>query len=129
MTEIFVVTETSFQYNDEVHSVVEDDGGTPIAAFNTQTEAYTYVQKATIGFLKGWGGKNLGQFGYEMCMIFQRKPTFLSMTEEEFFQGDTWDLEKLIVVKDLSDNELEELANAIDFSPYNVTEVSVGQAV
>lgn len=122
----FVVTETSFEYNDEVHSITEEGGGTPVAVFDTQKEADDYARARTVNdFLKGWCGDQLAGFGYEIESIFKSRPSFLDMSDDDFFGMDEhyYNLDERINIKDRSDAELEEIARCLAFLPYAVTEV------
>ena len=126
MTSKFVVTETNFEYNDEVHSVGECEGGTPVAVFDTKQEADDYARERIISeFLQGWAGSNLASFGYKVSSIFDAKPDFIAMDEDDFFDmSEHWyDLDKAIDIKSRSRAELEDIANKLSFRPYFVTEV------
>ena len=126
---IFVVTATGFEYNDEIHRVAEGGGGEPVAAFTTREEAVADVTSRGIDFLKGWGGQNLGCFGYEMSEIFSKKPPFIEMDEDDFFEAESYSLEELIDIKKLSDEQLGELADVLEFTPFDITEIPLGATV
>lgn len=128
MTKVFVVSATSFEYNDEVHSITEDGGGTPVAAFATKEDAEANARQRTIDdFLKGYYGSQLHCFGYGLDNVFQRMPKFLDMDEEIFFDESKYhDLQDIIRPNELSDDDLIELADSLDFKPHFVTEITVG---
>jgi len=122
---MFVVSATEFEYNDEIHSVGEDGGGTPVAVFNTKEEAERDARSRIVNdFLKGWAGSQLGGFGYEMDCIFSKCPSFLK--EDEFWETESYSVDDLIKIKERSDEELESIADCLNFSPYTVTEVPLG---
>ncbi len=126
---MYVVTETNFEYNDEVHRVGEIEGGTPVAVFTSKEEADKDARTRTVNnFLKGWGGDNLISFGYGLREIFRHRPKCAKMDDAAFWNTDEldYDLSSAFDIKTLSDEELEEIADSLFFSPYVVTEVSVG---
>lgn len=126
MTSKFVVTETSFEYNDEVHCVTEDEGGIPVAVFDTQAEAEAFANEQTVnGFLKSWAGDQLAGFGYDLDDIFAKKPKCVDMSEDDFFDMEEhyYNLDETIDIKNRSDEDLHEIARCLAFRPYRVTEV------
>lgn len=141
----FVVTETSFEYNDEVHSVGDVEGGTPLVVYESRDDARQHIKQLTVDWLREQC--RLTDYGYETSSIYSRKPSFLSMEgvvdeeahqNEAFFAMDSYEVDNLIGftgsysergLKDRSQEELEELASCLAFMPYFVTEVPLGSPV
>lgn len=123
---IYIVTATGFEYNDEIHRVTEGGGGEPVAAFTTREGAIADITSRSIDFLLGWGGDNLGCFGYEMCEIFSKKPSFLEMDEEAFFELESYSIGDVLKVKELSREQMEELVDTLEFAPFDITGVTLG---
>lgn len=125
---MFVVTETSFEYNDEVHSVGEAGGGNPVAIFENRVDAETHARNLTIdNFLLSWAGDELHCFGYQLDEIFKRKPSFVEMDEDCFFEVE-YEEDMGFKIADLTRDQLAELADCLCFDPHFVTEVPVGQS-
>ena len=129
MEQIFIVTATNFEYNDEIHSVGEI-GGDPVVAFSSEQDAIDDANQRTVSeFLLGWAGDELGSFGWEMNQIFKKKPPFVKMDEEDFMDMETYSINEYLAISDLSADELKELAESLAFKPYAVTEVAFMQEV
>ena len=142
---MFVVTQTSFEYNDEVHSIGEVEGGTPLAVFDSRDDAREYIKQLTVGWLKGI--YRLCDYGYGTSEIFSRKPSFLTMEgvvdeeahqDEAFFEMDAYEVDNLLGftgsytkngLENRSQEEIEEIASCLAFMPYFVTEVPFGSPV
>ena len=133
---MFVVTRTNFEYNDEIHSVGESEGGTPIAVFSTNDEAREELKRQTVAFLKEWG--QLCGFGYGVDEIYSRRPKFIKIPgikdedhhqDEAFFHMDSYEIDNLINIQDRSQADLEELASCLSFMPCFITEVPFGSSV
>jgi hypothetical protein len=124
---MFVVVKTSFEYNDEHHSVTQDGGGIPVAIFDNLANAESKAKELTISeFLKGWASELWG-FGEEMCSIFKKKPSFIEMEEDSFlnmayYNGDY--MEEILDMRLYTDEQLEEIASCLAFKPYEVYEVN-----
>ena len=133
----FVVMETGYEYNDEYHSVHESNDGVPVAVLLSKEEAEKDARARIVNdFLKGWAGKELHGFGCEgIQSVFKRMPAFLEaegMIEDIFFQHDAphaWDINTVLKIDERSDEELEEIADSMEFLPFYVQEVPLGQAV
>lgn len=134
MNKMFVVVETGFDYNDEYHYVTGDGrDGTPVAVFTDQAAAKAEAARLTIDqFLLGWAGTELHGFGEGVSEVFDRKPSFVDMDDDMFFDYNAdhaWDLDSVLKIKTRSREELEEIAAAMRMKPYFVTEVPVGQTI
>ena len=120
---MYVVTATSFEYNDETHRVSEGGAGTPVAIFIDKNEAHNDARYRTIHeFLLGWGGDNIETFGYETGEIFSRKPKCVGFNEDDFFRLDHDDLRDALDIKSRSIPDLEDMADCLAFAPYDVVE-------
>ena len=134
MTVIYVVMRQGFEYNYESHSdsgikghLGEVGGGEAVEAFTSRIAARDKVEEYTLEFLKGWG-QNLGQFGYEMAAIFNSRPSFSKMSDDEFFDdsqpGDVC-MASLGHLPKLTDDQLKEIAGCLEFAPYYVDQVQL----
>jgi len=128
-----VVVETSFEYNDEIHSVGESEGGTPRGVFENVADAKESMKTLTVEFLRNW--KDLCGFGYGMDEIYSRRPKFIVFSgvggstaeqDEEFMSKDPYEVDQLIDTPNRSQEDLEELASCLEFTPYFITEVPLG---
>lgn len=120
---MYVVTATGFEYDDETHSVSEGGAGTPVAIFIDREEAYNDARHRTVQeFLLGWGGDNIETFGYETNGIFGRKPKCVKMHEDDFFRLDHYDLKDALDLESRSIEDLEDVADCLTFTPYDVIE-------
>ena len=133
---VFVVTMTNFEYDDEIHSVGESEGGTPVAVFLTSEEAREELKKRTVDFLKDW--KTLCGFGYGVDEIYSRRPRFLKLQgikiedhhqDKAFFHLNSHEVDDMIDIPNRSQEDLEELAICLSFMPCFITEVPLGSSV
>lgn len=120
----FVVTRTSFEYNDEYHTVTEDEGGIPVAVFDNEADAKRDARARTINdFLRGYGGNMIAGwvYGFGSDYTFERIPDCVD--EDKFCDMSYDDAETVLDLDNRSDEELEEIADCLRIEPYKVTRV------
>ena len=115
--------ETAFNYNDEVHTVVAGNAGQPVAVFSSKKKAELFAKERIVeNFLMGWGGEQLGSFGWEVKDVFRYQPKCLEKMSI-FFERELWDLEDVLDFQVMSRKELEQIADALSIRPYTVVQV------
>lgn len=127
MTQLFILTEADFSYNDEVYSL-EGEGGRPIQAFESEEDAKAAVVTRTAEWVKS---HDLGTYGYDMEDLFARKPAFVTDDDRAFWSGGgdgcayDYCYHLFGPETDLSDSDFAEVARCLNFSPFSVFKVTV----
>lgn len=120
---MFIVCQTEFEYNDEIHYASEGNSGKPVGVFANKSDAEKFARKLTIEqFLRGWGGENLGGFGYNVKDIFASMPACSKIDEDQFFELGYEGFDAAFSIGSLSDDELGEVADCLNITPYFVEE-------
>lgn len=128
---IYVVTEISFEYNDEYYYQGESDGGTPVKAFSTKEKAEEALPEYTRNWIKetseskwssilDYTGEDRDGFDVE---AFARDAGLDESEVQEAF--DNYDTEK--INKFVLDN-LDSAVKALDLTLFKVTEIELDEA-
>ena len=123
----YVVTETSFEYNDEVyHTGDHRDGvGMPVKVFRSKAKAEAYVKEQSIKQIRGCNGYGcLGCYGYGYEEITNDPEAFVEfwkeLTGEELDDG----YHQLEVPDNITDEQAERLYGLLSLKFFNLVEVS-----
>lgn len=126
---IFVVTEISFEYNDEYYYQGESEGGKPVEAYSTKLKAQEAVNVRTKEWLKEiseskWGGItdygymdeviNIDQFANESGLNYEE-------TKEAFENHDSDTVNKLIL------DNLDVAVKALQVDIFKVSEIELNE--
>ena len=122
----FVVTETSFEYNDEVYHTGEHRTGVgmPVKVFKSKTKAEAYVKEQSLARIKGLNGWNcLGGYGYGFQEVTNSPDEFVDFWKE-LTGRDAEDDCELQVPDNITDEQAERLYELLSVKFFNLVEVS-----
>lgn len=127
---IYVITETSFEYNDEIYSHGESDGGEPVVAYSTKEAA----DKALTLAVSDWVDSNLRDGDYGLPMYGYSMEDVVDVYKFAKLTGiDTstlksqWENYDGSVLETLRKNR-DAVVQSLRIKPYKVTEIDLNEA-
>lgn len=127
---IFVVTEVSFEYNDEYYYTGESDGGTPVKAYSTKEKAKAAIPEYTRNWIKEQSDSKWGSI---LDYVGEDRDGFLvdvfasdaGLDEDEVTTAfDNYDTAK---INEFISNNLDSAVKAFNVTLFKVTEVELDE--
>lgn len=126
MSKIYVITEASFEYNDEIYYQGESEGGEPVLAYSTREVAEKALDIKTREWVDGTRTRysSLSDYGYEVDEV---------VDPEKFSELSGVALEEVEQAWRAHDGSFDEMAldnldatvQSLNLTPYKITEIEL----
>ncbi len=126
MSKIYVITEASFEYNDEIYYQGESEGGEPVLAYSTKSAAETALDIKTREWVDGTRTRysGLSDYGYSLDEV---------VDSDKFSELSGVALEEVEQAWDAHDGSFDTLAldnldatvQSLNITPYKITEIEL----
>lgn len=132
MSKIYVITELSFEYNDEIYYTGESEGGEPVEAYSSQESA----DKACDLKTKDWVTNlltedyyGLSSYAYDLDGLLNvgKFSNLTGISEEELEKAwdEVWSGEKEVKLNKLLGDNIDATIQSLNIRPFRVTEINL----
>ena len=121
---IFVITETSFEYNDEYYYEGEGTGGKPVLAFSTLEKAQTALADKTRQWLISTNdSEGLISYGEEPILDVNKFSTLSGIDHNEIQSA--WDDFDESAISNMVKNNIDAVLESLELTPFRITEIEL----